>query len=264
MNKIASLCISTILSATAIGLETNTANGSDPNTIVKLQTLDLDGFRYIKELHEKVGVHVFWNNGVYGKGLMLSFFGELDSTVLNAHNIKATNVVLADGTHLSASQIRQHKDAIMLGKDKRSIGFWVDLDIPRITNIKSISGEFEIRKAAGGITEITSGLLEDRTKSAESKVQIKIDVASDWMNGRYYVLIIPNAENILALTVLDENGNELRPTDPYSVFGQKNDHVKLYVEKKKGAPFAIKLKRSDKIQVEVISFALQNINLMNY
>ena len=64
------------------------------------------------------------------------------------------------------------------------------------------------------------------------------------MRGRYYVLIIEGAENILELTVLDENGNEFKQTDSFSVFGVKNDRVKIYVDKKKGVPFSIKLKRA--------------------
>ena len=81
--------------------------------------------------------------------------------------------------------------------------------------------------------QVTSDLLEDKSDSKENKIGININVASNWMRGRYYVLIIENAENILELTVLDENGNELKQTNPFSIFGVKHDRVKIYVDKKK-------------------------------
>ena len=84
------------------------------------------------------------------------------------------------------------------------------------------------------------------------------------MGGRYYVLIIENAETILELTVLDKNGNKFKQTDPFRVYGVKNDRVKVYVDKKKGVPFAIKLKRAKKLHVQSIPFVLENINLMTY
>jgi hypothetical protein len=133
-----------------------------------------------------------------------------------------------------------------------------------MANIKHISGEFEIVKAAGEANEVTSGLLEDSPKSKENKIGITVEIAQPWMGGRYYVLLMDNAENILELTVLDEKGNELKQTDPFSIFGDKHDRVKVYVKKKTGDPFAIKLKRAGKLQVQLMPFALENINLMTY
>lgn len=230
---------------------------------IELKTLDLDGFRYINKLHKDVGVHVFWNNGVYGKGLMLSFFGELNSRVLNVKNIRSKKVVLEDGTQLMHEQIREHPDSITLGNDKKGLGFRVDLDIPRMANIKHISGEFDIVRAEGSL-EVISDLLKDESGSKDDKIGIDIYIASNWMGGRYYVLIIEDAENILELTVLDENGNKFKQTDSFSVFGVKNDHVKVYVDKEKGIPFAIKLKRAKKLHVQSIPFVLENVNLMTY
>lgn len=261
-------CVFLGIVATVFGIEKRTSNIprakeiSDSETI-ELKTLDLDGFRYIKELHKDVKVHVFWNNGVYGKGLMLSFFGELNSKVHNVKNIIAKKVILEDGTQLTRKQIREHRHSIMLGNDHKSLGFRVDLDTHRITNIKHISGEFEVTKAVGSI-EVTSDLLQDKSNSKENKIGININMASNWMGGRYYVLIIENAENIVELTVLDQNGNELKQTYPFSIFGVENDHVKIYVDKKKGVPFAIKLKRAERLQVRPIPFVLENINLMTY
>ena len=108
---------------------------------IELKTLDLDGFRYIKKLHRDVKVPVFWNNGVYGQGLMLSFFGELNSKVHNVKNIIAKKVILEDGTQLTRKQIREHRDSIVLGNDHKSLGFRVDLNTTRIINIKHISGD---------------------------------------------------------------------------------------------------------------------------
>ena len=230
---------------------------------IALRTLDLDGFRYINKLHKDVGVHVFWNNGVYGKGLMLSFFGELNSEVLDVKNIRSKKVILEGGTQLTREQIREHSNSIKLGNDKKSLGFRIDLDIARIANIKHISGEFEIVRAEGSL-EITSDLLKDESKSKDDKIGIGIDIASNWGGGRYYVLIIENAENILELTVLDEKGNEFKQTDSFRVFGTNNDRVKVYVDKKKGIPFVIKLKRAEKLHVQSIPFVLEDINLMAY
>jgi len=261
-------CVFLGIVATVFGTEKRTSNIpmtkeiSDGETI-ELKTLDLDGFRYIKELHKDVKVHVFWNNGVYGKGLMLSFFGELNSKVHNVKNITAKKVILENGTQLTREQIREHHHSIMLGNDHKSLGFRVDLDTPRITNIKHISGEFEVVKAVGSI-EVTSDLLEDKANSKEKKIGINISMASNWMGGRYYVLIIENAENILELTLLDENGNELKQTDPFSIYSVMHNNVKIYVDKKKGVPFAIKLKRAERLQVRPIPFVLENINLMTY
>jgi len=126
-------CVFLGIVATVFGIEKGTSNIpmakeiSDGETI-ELKTLDLDGFRYIKELHKDVKVHVFWNNGVYGKGLMLSFFGELNSKVHNVKNIIAKKVILEDGTQLTRKQIREHRHSIMLGNDHKSLGFRVDLD----------------------------------------------------------------------------------------------------------------------------------------
>jgi len=230
---------------------------------IELKTLDLDGFRYIKKLHKDVGVHVFWNNGVYGKGLMLSFFGELNSKVLNVKNIRAKKVVLEDNTQLTSKQIRKHDSSISLGNDKRSFGFQIDLDIARMADIKHISGEFDIVRAEGAV-EVISDLIEDKPNSKEDKIGIDINIATNYGKGSYYVLIIENAENILELTVLDGNGNEFKQTDSYRVFGVKHDHVKVYVDKKKELPFAVKLKRAEKLQVQSIPFVLENISLMTY
>jgi hypothetical protein len=261
-------CVLWGIVATVFGIEKGISNIpmakeiSDGETI-EIKTLDLDGFRYIKELHKDVKVHVFWNNGVYGKGLMLSFFGKLNSKVHDVKNIIAKKVILEDGTQLTREQIREHRDSIILGNDHKSLGFRVDLDTPRITNIKHISGEFEVVNAVGFI-EVTSDLLEDKSNSKENKIGININMASNWMGGRYYVLIIENAENILELTVLDENGNELKQTNLFSIFGVKHDRVKIYVDKKKGVPFAIKLKRAERLRVRPIPFVLEDINLMTY
>ncbi len=230
---------------------------------IELVSLDLDGFRYINKLHKDVDIHVFWNNGVYGKGLMLSFFGELNSRVLNVKNIRSEKVVLEDGTQLMREQIREHHNSITLGNDKRSLGFRIDLDIPRIANIKHISGEFDIVRAEGSF-EVISDILKDESESKEDKIGIDINLASNWMGGRYYVLIIEDAENILELTVLDENGNKFKQTDSFSVFGVNNDYVKVYVDKEKGVPFSIKLKRAKKLHVQSIPFVLENVNLMTY
>jgi hypothetical protein len=231
---------------------------------IELKNLDLDGFRYINKLHKDIDVHVFWNNGVYGKGLMLSFFGELNSRVLNVKNIRSEKVILEDGTQLMHEQIREHRDSIILGNDNRSLGFQIDLDIPRIANIKHISGKFDIVRAKGGSFEVVSDLLKDESGSKDNKIGIDINIASNWMGGRYYVLIIEDAETILELTVLDKNGNKFKQTDPFRVYGVKNDRVKVYVDKKKGVPFAIKLKRAKKLHVQSIPFVLENINLMTY
>lgn len=259
-------CVFLGIVAIVFGIEKGTSNIpmvkeiSDGETI-ELKTLDLDGFRYIKELHKDVKVRVFWNNGVYGKGLMLSFFGELNSKVHNVKNIIAKKVILEDGTKLTREQIRQHRHSIMLGNDHKSLGFRVDLDTTRITNIKHISGVFEVVKVVAYI-EVTSDLLEDKPNSKENKIGININRAS---MGRFFDLIIENAENIMELTVLDENGNELKQTHPFSIYGTKHDHVKIYVDKKKkGVPFAIKLKRAERFQVRPIPFVLENINLMTY
>ena len=232
--------------------------------VVELKNLDLDGFRYINKLHKDTNVYVFWNNGVYGEGLMLSFFGELNSRVLNVKNIRSEKVVLEDGSQLTHEQIREHHDSIILGNDNRSLGFQIDLDIPRIANIKHISGKFDIVRAKGGSFEVVSDLLKDESGSKDNKIGIDINIATNWMGGRYYILIIENAETILELTVLDENGNKFKQTDSFSIFGVKNDHVKVYVDKKKGVPFAIKLKRAKKLHVQSIPFVLENINLMTY
>lgn len=261
-------CVFLGIVTTVFGAEKETSNIPIAKEIldgetIELKTLDLDGFRYIKELHKDVKVHVFWNNGVYGKGLMLSFFGELNSKVHSVNNIVAKKVILQDGTQLTRKQIREHRNSIILGDDHKSLGFRVDLDTPRLTNIKHISGEFEAVKAVGSI-EVTSGLLEDKTNSKENKIGININMAMNWMQGRYYILIIENAENILGLTVLDENGNELKQTDPFSIFGVKHDHVKVYVDKKPGIPFAIKLKRAERLQAQQIPFVLENIDIMTY
>lgn len=237
-------------------------NHSDEKAI-ELRTLDLDGFRYVNKLHRDVDVPVFWNNGVYGKGLMLSFFGELNSAVLNVKNIRSKKVVLEDGTQLASEQIREHHNSIILGNDKRSLGFRIDLDITKMANIKHISGEFDIVRAEGAL-EVISDLLKDESRSKEGKVGIEINMASNWMGGRYYVLIIENAEDILELSVLDENGNKLQQTDSFSISGVNNDRVKVYVDKEKGAPFAIKLKRAKKLHVQSIPFVLENVNLMTY
>ena len=230
---------------------------------VELKSLDLDGFRYINKLHKDVGVHVFWNNGVYGEGLMLSFFGELNSKVLNVKNIRSEKVVLEDGTQLMREQIREHHDSITLGNDKKSVGFRVDLDIPKMANIKHISGEFDIVRA-GESFEVISDLLKDESGSKEGKIGINIENAMKWMDGRYYLMIIEDAENILELTVLDKNGNEFKQTNSFHVFGVNNERVKVYVDKEKGVPFAIKLKRAKKLHVRAIPFVLENINLMTY
>ena len=262
-------CVFLGIVAIVFGIEKGTSNIpmvkeiSDGETI-ELKTLDLDGFRYIKELHRDVKVRVFWNNGVYGKGLMLSFFGELNSKVHNVKNIIAKKVILEDGTKLTREQIRQHRHSIMLGNDHKSLGFRVDLDTTRITNIKHISGVFEVVKVVAYI-EVTSDLLEDKPNSKENKIGININRPSTWGTGRFFDLIIENAENIMELTVLDENGNELKQTHPFSIYGTKHDHVKIYVDKKKkGVPFAIKLKRAERFQVRPIPFVLENINLMTY
>ena len=230
---------------------------------VELKSLDLDGFRYINKLHKDVGVHVFWNNGVYGEGLMLSFFGELNSKVLNVKNIRSEKVVLEDGTQLMRGQIREHHDSITLGNDKKSVGFQVDLDIPKMANIKHISGEFDIVRAEESF-EVISDLLKDESGSKEGKIGINIENAMKWMDGRYYLMIIEDAENILELTVLDKNGNEFKQTNSFHVFGVNNERVKVYVDKEKGVPFAIKLKRAKKLHVRAIPFVLENINLMTY
>jgi len=260
------MCMSIVASFLSINREATfipTAEKHANEKAIELRTLDLDGFRYISKLHKDVDVHVFWNNGVYGKGLMLSFFGELDSEVLNVKTIRSKKVILEDGTQLASEQIRTHHNSIILGNDKRSLGFRIDLDIAKMANIKHISGEFDIVRAEGSL-EVTSDLLKDESKSKDDKIGIGIDVASNWGNGRYYVLIIENAENILELTVLDENGNEFRQTDSFRVFGTNNDRVKVYVDKDKGTPFAIKLKRAKKLHVQSIPFVLENIDLMAY
>ena len=87
-----------------------------------------------------------------------------------------------------------------------------------MANIKHLSGAFEIVRAAGEANEVTSGLLADSPKSKENKIGIAVEVAQPWMGGRYYVLLIDKAENILELTVLDEKGNELKQTDPFEHF----------------------------------------------
>lgn len=268
MIKIMASCVFMSIVAAFLGIEKETTFVSTAKKIadekaIELETLDLDGFRYINKLHKDVGVHVFWNNGVYGKGLMLSFFGELNSKVLNVKNIRAKKVILEDDKQLTREQIREHRSSITLGNDKKSLGFRIDLGIARMANIKHISGEFDIVRAEGAF-EVISGLLKDESNSKEDKIGIDINVASNWMGGRYYVLIIENAENILELTVLDENGNEFKQTDSFSVFGVKYDRVKVYVDKEKGTPFAIKLKRAEKLQVQSIPFVLDNITLMAY
>ncbi|MHC4659515.1 MAG: hypothetical protein ACYS83_10145, partial [Planctomycetota bacterium] len=111
-------------------------------------------------------------------------------------NIIAKKVILEDGTKLTREQIRPHRHSIMLGNDHKSLGFRVDLDTTRITNIKHISGEFEVTKALGSI-EVTSDLLQDKSNSKENKIGININRASKWGKGRFYVLIIENAENIM-------------------------------------------------------------------
>ena len=230
---------------------------------IELKSLELDGFRYISKLHKDVGVHVFWNNGVYGTGLLLSFFGELNSKVLNIRNIRSTKVILEDDTQLTRKQIRDHGNSIILGNDKKSLGFRIDLDIAKIANIKYISGEFDIVWAEGAF-EVISDVLQDNSNSEESKIGIGVNMASNYGKGRYYVFIIENAENILELTVLDENGNEFKQTNSFKIFGVKNECVKVYVDKKKGPPFALKLKRAKKLHVQSIPFVLENISLMSY
>jgi hypothetical protein len=264
MKKIITLCVLSGIAAIAVGIENQAAAVPIADDTIKLKTLEIDGFRYIKKVRNDAKVNVFWNNGVYGQGLMLSLFGELDSNVLDVRNAKTKTVILEDGIQLAHEQIRKPGFPISLGQDKKSFAFNIDLDIKRMANIKHISGEFEIIKAAGEANEVTSGLLEDKTNSKENKIGINIETAMPWMGGRYYVLLIENAENILELTVLDENGNELKQTDPFSIFGDKHDHVKVYVDKKNVAPFAIKLKRAGKLQVQLMPFSLENINLMTY
>jgi hypothetical protein len=264
VKKIITSCVLLGIAAIAVGIEKQTATMPIADDTIKLKTLEIDGFRYIKKVRNDAKVNAFWNNGVYGEGLMLSLFGELDSNILDIRNVKTEKVVLEDGTQLTHEQIREHGFPITLGRDKKSFAFHVDLDIKRMTNIKHLSGEFEIVRAAGEANEVTSGLLEDSPKSKENKIEISVEVAQPWMGGRYYVLLIDNAENILELTVLDEKGNELKQTDPFSIFGEKHDRVKVYVKKKTGDSFAIKLKRASKLQVERIPFALENINLMTY
>ena len=264
MKKIITLCVLLGIAAIAVGIEKQTATMSIADDTIKLKTLEIDGLRYIKKVRSDAKVNAFWNNGIYGEGLMLSLFGELDSNVLDVRNEKTKKVILEDGTQLTHEQIRERGFPIRLGRDKKSFAFHIDFDIKKMANIKHLSGAFEIVRAAGEANEVTSGLLEDSPKSKENKIGIAVEVAQPWMGGRYYVLLIDKAENILELTVLDEKGNELKQTDPFDIFGDKHDCVKVYVKKKMGDPFAIKLKRAGKVQIQSIPFVLENINLMTY
>ena len=268
MKKIISLCVWLGITTVAWSAENQTLNQLETKEIqnidtVEIKSLGLDGFRYIRQLHNDVDVDVFWNNGVYGKGLTLSFFGEFNSKVHTVKSIETKKVVLEDGTQLETKKIRRQLLSVELGSDQKSFGFKVDLDTDRVTNIKHISGDLEVVQAVG-IIEETSSLLEDKVKSKEDKLGISIDLASNWLDGRYFVLLIENADNIRELVILDESGNELKQTMPFKVFGSNNENVKVYVDKEKGKSFAVRLKRAEKLLTQTVPYIIENINLMSY
>jgi len=268
MKKIIASCVFLGITALVWGVENQTLNQQETKEIqnvatVEIKSLVLDGFRYIGQLHKDVGINVFWNNGVRGTGLTLSFFGEFNSEVHIVKSTETKKVVLEDGTQLETKKIRRQLLSVELGSDQKSFGFKVDLDTDRVTNIKHISGELEVIQAVGIIEEI-SGLLEDKVNSKEKKLGISIEVASGWLDGRYFVLLIENADYIRELEILDEKGNELKQTMPFKVFSSDNKQVKIYVDKEKGKSFAVRLKRAEKLLTQTVPYVIENIDLMNY
>ena len=109
MKKIITLCVLSGLAAIAVGIEKQAAAMPIADDTIKLKTLEIDGLRYIKKVRSDSKVNAFWNNGVYGEGLMLSLFGELDSNVLDVRNEKTEKVILEDGTQLTHEQIRERR-----------------------------------------------------------------------------------------------------------------------------------------------------------
>ncbi len=261
MKKIISLYILLGIIAVVRGAENQ--QSEQPETTIEIKSLELDGFRYIKQLHNDVEVSVFSNNGVRGTGLVLSFFGEFNLEIHDVKNIQTEKVILENGIQLDSKKIRKQLSSPKFGNDKKSFGFRVDLDIDQITNIKHISGKIEVVQAEG-IIEQTSGLIKDEVKSKEDKLGISIDLATNSGNGRYYVLLIENADYINELDILDENGNVLKQTSQYNVFGMDNERVKVYVDKEKGKPFAVRLKRAKKMQTQTVPYVIENIDLMSY
>jgi hypothetical protein len=227
----------------------------------------LDGIRYIKTLHKDVNVPMFWNNGVRGKGLLLSFFGKLDSKVLNAYNLNVDEVVLADNTSLASSNIRTktlHSSSrketlgISLGSDQQSVGIHVDLDMDKMTDFKRISGTFTVDHPTGSEV-LTSHLLEDKKGSADKDLGISVEICSNWGFDRYFLFKIPNAEKIKSVTILDEKGSELKQVLPFNVISSEN--LKVYVKKSKGTPFSLTIDMAKAIERVSVSFTIQNIAL---
>ena len=227
----------------------------------------LDGLRYIKTLHKDVNIPMFWNNGVRGTGLLLSFFGKLNSKVLNAYNLNVDEVILLDNTSLASSKIRtktlhsssrKKTSGISLGSDQQSIGIHVDLNIDNMTDFKCISGTFTVDHPSGSEI-LTSHLLEDKKDSADKDLGISVESCSNWGFDRYFLFKIPNAEKIKSVTILDEKGSELKQVLPFNVIS--SEKLKVYVKKPKGTPFSLKIDMAKTIEQVSVPFTIQNIAL---
>lgn len=253
-----------MLLVTAIVIVAAPAGGQDA---YMSEPFKLDGVRYIKTLHEDVNVPMFWNNGVRGKGLLLSFFGKLNSTVLGAYNLYVDEVVLADNTSLASSKIRSktlHSSSqketlgISLGSDQQSIGIHVDLDMDKMTDFAHISGTFTVDRPTGSEI-LTSHLLEDKQGSADKDLGISIESCSNWGRDRYFLFKIPNAEKIIAVTILDEGGSELKQVSAFNVIS--SDNFRVYVKKSKDTPFSLRINMARAIERVSIPFRIQDIAL---
>ncbi len=252
---------------TAVGIVLFLSQFCNGKPVKMANPFKLDGLRFIKVLHEKEGVAVFSNNGVRGTGVTFSFFGKLDTKVLSAHNPNIDKVILSDGASLSPDKIRtksaqdsqKDKWGIELGTDRESVGIEVDLDVPALVNLKSISGSFMVTVPSGSqIIETT--LLEDKEKSSDKKSGIAVEMCMDWgLDGRYYLLNVPNADKLQKVTVLDEKGKLLDQTSPFSTIS--NNQLKLFVKKAKGSSFRLKLDLSKDVQETKVTFSIGPVTI---